>query len=105
MAWHAFSDGTTIGTRGSEGGIIVLDEELREGARIALEEGGRIAPWSITCGVYWLMFHTRFFGDRLTAEAEYASMKSGLEALISQLNQADLAGQGRLASDFVDRFP
>ncbi len=105
MAWHAFSDGTTIGTRGSEAGIIVLDEELPEGARITLEEDARVAPWSITCGVYWLMFHTRFFGDRLTAEAEYASMKSALEDLMSQLNSADLAGQGRLAGDFVDRFP
>jgi hypothetical protein len=108
MTWHAFANGTTIGTRGSEHGIIVMDEEHMLGARIALEEGGDVAPWSITCGVYWLMFHTRFFADRLTAEAEYAAMKSGIDTLMSQLNAADLSDlseQGRLAGDFVERFP
>jgi hypothetical protein len=105
MAWHAFSDGTTIGTRGSEHGIVVLDEEHEAGARITLEEDGAIAPWSITCGVYGLMFHTRFFADRLTAEAEYASMKSALDDIMSQLDPADFAGLARLAGDFVDRFP
>jgi hypothetical protein len=108
MNWHAFANGTTIGTRGSEHGIIVMDEEHIEGARIALEEGGDVAPWSITCGVYWLMFHTRFFADRRTAEGEYAAMKSGIDTLMSQLNAADLSDlseQGRLAGDFVDRFP
>jgi hypothetical protein len=105
MCWHAFSDGTTIGTRGSENGIVVLDEEHEAGARITLEEDCKHAPWSITCGVYWLMFHTRFFGDRLTAEAEYASMKSALDAIMSQLDPADFAGLARSAGDFVDRFP
>jgi hypothetical protein len=105
MTWHAFRDGTTVGTRGSEDGIIVLDEEHTQGARITLEKDGRIAPWAITCGVYGLMFHTRFFANRLTADAEYAAMKTALDALVSQLDPADLAGQGRLAGDFVVRFP
>jgi hypothetical protein len=105
VTWHAYRDGTTIGTRGSEGGIIVADEEHREGARITLEEDGGVAPWSITCGVYWVMFHTRFFGDRLTAEAEYAAMKSALDAMMSDLATADLAEQGQLAGEFVSRFP
>jgi hypothetical protein len=104
MAWHAFSHGTTIGTRGSEHGVIVLDEEHQEGARITLEEDGAVAPWAITCGVYGLMFHTRFFADRLTADAEYASMKSALETMMSELDPADPAGLSRLAGDFVDRF-
>lgn len=105
MTWHAFGDVTTIGTRGSEDGIIVMDEEHPEGARITLERDGQVAPWSITCGVYGLMFHTRFFANRLTAEAEYAAMKSALDAIMSQLDPADLAEQGRLAGEFVDRFP
>jgi hypothetical protein len=60
------------------------------------------------CGAYWLMFHTRFVADRLTAEAKYAAMKAGIDTLMSRLNAADLsdlAEQGRLARDFVDRFP
>ena len=105
MTWHAVDDGTTIGTRGSEGGLIVREEEHPSGARIALEEDGHIAPWSITCGVYWLFFHTRFFADRVTAEAEYAAMKSAIDALLSRLNAADLDEQVRLAGDFVTRFP
>ena len=105
MIWHAFADGTTIGTRGSEDGIIVVDEEHPECARITLEEGGHFGRWSITCGVYGLFFHTRFFGNRLAAEAEYAAMKSAMDALMSQLEAADLAEQGRLAGAFVDRFP
>jgi hypothetical protein len=108
MDWHAFDDGATIGTRGSEHGIIVVDEEHLLGARLTLEENADNAPWSITCGVYWLMFHTRFFADRQTAEAEYAAMKSGIDTLMDQLNAADLSDlseQGRLAGEFVERFP
>ena len=105
MSWQAVGDGTTVGTRGPEGGIIAIEEEHPSGARIALEEDGQIAPWSITCGVYWLFFHTRFFADRATAEAEYAAMKSALDALISRLSAADLDEQLRLAGEFVDRFP
>jgi hypothetical protein len=83
----------------------VLDEEHSAGARITLEQGGDVAPWSITCGVYGLMFHTRFFANRLTAHAEYTAMKSALAAIMSELDPADLAGLARLAGDFVERFP
>jgi hypothetical protein len=78
MTWHAFGDGRSTGTKGSEGGTIVLDEEHPGGARITLEQGGHTAPWAITCGVYGLMVHTRFFADRSTAEAEYEAMKRPL---------------------------
>jgi len=51
------------------------------------------------------MVHTRFFADRPRAEAEYEAMKRALHAIVSQLSAADPAGQGYLASTFVDRFP
>jgi hypothetical protein len=54
------------------------------------------------------MFHTRFVADRLTAEAKYAATKAGIDTLMPRLNAADLsdlAEQGRLARDFVGRFP
>jgi hypothetical protein len=44
MSWHAFGDGTSTGTKGSEGGTVVLDEEHPDGARITLEQGGHTAP-------------------------------------------------------------
>jgi hypothetical protein len=105
VTWHAFGDGTGVGTRGSEGGTIVLDEEHADGARITLEQDGYTAPWAITCGVYGLMVHTRFFATRPTAEAEYDATKAALHAIVSQLGAADLAAQARLAHDLVQRFP
>ena len=105
MTWHAYGNGTSTGMKGSEGGTIVLDEEHSDGARITLEQGGHTAPWAITCGVYGLMVHTRFFADRTTAEAEYEAMKPALHAIVSQLGTADLAEQGCMAHNLVDRFP
>jgi len=105
MTWHAFGDGTSVGTNGSEGGTIVLDEEHADGTRITLEQDGSTAPWAITCGVYGLMVHTRFFAARPTAEAECEAMKRALSGIVSQIGAADLAEQARLAHNFVDRFP
>jgi len=105
MTWHAFGDGTSTGTKGSEGGTIALDEEHPDGARITLEQGGHTAPWAITCGVYGLMVHTRFFADRPRAETEYEAMKPALHAVVSQLGAADLAEQGRLAPQLRGSVP
>ena len=58
--WEAFEQGTTVGTTGSEGGTILLDEAY-EDARITIERGGYSAPFSITCGVVDWLVHTRFF--------------------------------------------
>ena len=48
MGWAAFNDGKSLGTSGSEGGTIRRDDEHDLGARVTLEEGGSVAPWSIT---------------------------------------------------------
>ncbi|MAW97055.1 MULTISPECIES: hypothetical protein [unclassified Leeuwenhoekiella] len=56
--WNPFDQGNSIGTIGSEDGKILKDEENSFGARITLEENGSIAPFSITIGIYGLMFHT-----------------------------------------------
>jgi hypothetical protein len=34
--WHPFDSGQSLGSRGSEEGVIVLDEEHEEGARVTL---------------------------------------------------------------------
>lgn len=104
MTWHATDNGATIGTEGSERGTIVLDEEHPDGARITLEREGKIAAWSITCGVYGLMAHTRFFADRPTAEAEYEAMKPALQAILAQLDTAEPDVQGHHAQSFVEHF-
>ncbi len=107
MAWRGFQEGSSLGDRGSEGGIILLDEEHVEGARITLEQGGAIAPFSITCGVYGWMCHTRFFATRAEAEAEYERMKEGLATVLNTIpfqSDPDYEERMRSAADAVGRF-
>jgi hypothetical protein len=59
--WIISGEGKSIGQQGSEGGRIIRDEETTMGARVTLEDQGDIAPFSITLGIYGLMFHTEFF--------------------------------------------
>lgn len=59
--WIRFDEGKSIGQIGSEGGKILKDEENTFGARVTLEGKGDIAPFSITIGIYGVMFHTEFF--------------------------------------------
>ena len=88
--------------------MILLDDEHTDGARITLERGGHNAAFSITCGVYGWMVHTRFFGDEAEARREYGAMKVALSDLV-RLNISDADGGVPLAGDefskFVDRFP
>ena len=52
----------------------------KDGARITLEQDG-YTPFSITCGIYGWMVHTRFFATRDEAEPEYERMKGALEKI------------------------
>ena len=58
--WYIFDNSNSIGKKGSEGGIILSDFENSNGARITIEQDGNIAPFSVTIGIYNLMFHTYF---------------------------------------------
>lgn len=111
-SWRPFDDGRTIGETGSECGRIVRDEEHEGGARITLEEGGLSAPWSLTCGVYGWMVHTRFFSRREDAAAEISPMKIAIAEILAEASRIaaedDDAGYRRVAAlcnAFVDRFP
>ena len=86
MEWYRFSDGKTIGTKGSEGGIIVKDYEHRDGARITIENGGDIAPYSVTIGIYGLMFHTTFSSSLDQAEKQAEILKEKNRAIFSLLD-------------------
>jgi hypothetical protein len=98
MAWYPYEGGTSVGQSGSEGGVIVVDEEHPDGARITLERDGAVAPWSITCGVYGWMAHTRFFPERAQAEIALGPMKSSLELVMTSDDEDRF-------TDFVNRFP
>jgi hypothetical protein len=98
--WCAFEGGTTIGDKGSETGIILLDEEHQHGARITLESGGITAPFSVTCGIYGLFVHTAFAGSRLEAFQKYDAMRHSLDQIISS-DEHDVSSQlERFVSSF-----
>jgi len=109
LVWHQFDGGASIGTKGSENGEILLDDEHDGGARITLERGGH-TPFSITCGVYGTMVHTRFFSNEQDARAEFQAMRVGLEEILAQVKPGDGSeATHRDASEaairFIDRFP
>ena len=82
--WHPFDGAQSIGQKGSEDGVTVLDEEHEWGARITLERDGQIAPWSITCGIYGGFLHTAFASSEDEGRAKYAAMKSELVAIMEE---------------------
>jgi hypothetical protein len=89
MKWYKFNDGKTIGTKGSEGGVIVKDYEHSDGARVTIEKGGDIAPYSVTVGIYGLMFHTAFSSSLDEAENQVEILKQKIEAVFSLLDVRD----------------
>jgi len=112
MGWGLFEDGKTVGARGSEDGVILVDEEHDLGARITLEQDGGTAPFAITCGIYGWMFHTRFFGVRETAERDLEAMKHAIGLILLKIPnvddaELDLKSQevSVAMSAFVDQFP
>ncbi|AYG65621.1 MULTISPECIES: hypothetical protein [unclassified Rhizobium] len=82
MAWINFDGGSTIGHQGSECGIILLDEEHSDGARVTLERCVRV-PFAITCGLYGSMAHTVFIGSEQEALDTFHAIKTNLDALIA----------------------
>jgi hypothetical protein len=112
-SWRSFDRGSTIGKEGSEGGLIILDEEHPEGARITLEQSTRIAPFAITCGIYGWFFHTCYFGDENQAKTAFGAMKDALSDILdgmiasSDPTSAEKARHDTLSAieDFISRFP
>lgn len=84
--WYPFDDGATIGSAGSESGTIVRDEEHPFGCRISLERGGSIAPWAVTCGIYFGFLHTAFASSEAEGNTKYSGMKADLEAIMAEEN-------------------
>jgi hypothetical protein len=116
--WHQFAQGSTIGHEGPDSGLIVLDEEHPDGARISLERATPIAPFAITCGIYGWFLHTRYFGDEAEAKREFRSMQIVLEPIIEGLplesseesaassEKKDAMGRSMKAiQQFVEKFP
>lgn len=86
--WNSFENGKSLGTEGSEKGVIIRDEEYSQGARITLEKG-KTPPYSITYGVYGLMCDTKFYGDIETAEKKFEIIKYKIAKLIDKYPDED----------------
>ncbi|GHO94959.1 hypothetical protein KSF_050070 [Reticulibacter mediterranei] len=78
--WYPVEEGRTVGTTGSERGVILQDEEYVRGGRITLEQC-RYPPFAITCGVYGWMVHTTFASSLGEAKETYVAMKKRLEEI------------------------
>ncbi|HXH69650.1 MAG TPA: hypothetical protein VNI60_04800 [Pyrinomonadaceae bacterium] len=109
--WYDFDDGYSIGTSGSDGGLILRDEEHQSGARITLEEDGSFASFSITCGIYGWMFHTRYFSEEAEAIEEFELMKVDLDEILKSFVTEDEADEDTFnaisgeISEFVEKYP
>jgi hypothetical protein len=110
--WHPLEAGGTIGTAGSEQGVIIADDEHRDGARITLERDAQVGPFAITCGIYGWMFHTRFFPTEAEARRDYEAMKVALNEIVQAIpfendpdRDAGMNATAQRISAFVERFP
>ena len=106
--WSAYQGGESIGKPGSENGAILEDEEYASSARITLERGGYVAPFAITCGVYGLLVHTRFFSEEDKARGEYVEMRVHLSRIVDSDTVVGTSEEDTLtnaAAQFVERFP
>jgi hypothetical protein len=110
-SWTPYSGGSTRGDRGSEDGIIIVDDEHPAGARITLERdcrsGGRVPiPFAITCGIYGSMVHTRYFADGTQARSEFDAMKNALARIVEQaMPDGSAADPTAALTDFVKHYP
>ena len=111
-AWYPFQQGSTIGQSGSEDGVVVRDEEHPLGARVTLEGNTPTAPFTITCGIYGWMVHTRFFIAKAEADAEYESMLDALASILDVVPEASEAEEEEkmnrvhhAITTFLEKFP
>ena len=80
--WQTFDSGKSIGTKGSESGVIVADEEHADGARVTLERDCRHALWMVTCGIYGSFMHTAFASSEEEGRTKFSAMKSDLVTIM-----------------------
>ena len=81
--WRPVENGHTVGLHGTEGGIILHDEEHGAGARITLERPEEFGSYTVTCGVYGLFMHTAYAADEAEGQRKYDAMREGLVEIMS----------------------
>jgi len=110
--WTPFEEGASIGQAGTEGGVLLRDDEHPWGARITLERGAGAVPFAITCGIYGWMVHTCWIPTLEQAESEFAQMRDAISEIVEMipLSSDPLADEkiravGAAMDRFLLRFP
>ncbi len=104
--WIDYDEGSTVGKRGSEQGIILRDEQYRDAARITLERDG-YTPFAITCGMFGWMVHTCFFSTMEEGESAFESIKTDLVELIQLIpdeNDPEWNPKMRVLAEAMETF-
>ena len=109
--WQPYDDNQTLGTEGSESGIIQRDEIYGSAARITFEAEGQVAPYAITCGIFGWMVHTHFVAQQEAVERDFEAMKQALSRIVNALqNEGEPRANEEedaiaLMSAFVHQYP
>ena len=103
--WKPYNRGRSIGVKGSEGSVILRDEEHPLGARMTIKQGKDYV--SVSCNISGKIDHTRFFKEMRGAEREYANMQKEMEKVLKAISSAKAADikVWETISGFVARFP
>ena len=99
MDWITLEE--EIGKRGSEGGVILRDEEYDQSCRTTLERCPKY--YAVTCGVYGSMVHTAFFGEN-EYETRYEEMKRDLQQFIDRVDGMADEERYDFYASFCDKY-
>ena len=77
LEWIAYKNSTTLGKQGSQGGIIVFDEELPNNCRLTIEKISDELYIRI-CDIYADMFRFSFFTDESKALESCRELKKDM---------------------------
>lgn len=106
--WYVFKNGESIGQSDSKSGRILRDDEHGDGVRVTLAQGAH-NRFTITCGIYGWMVHTRFFDSETAALMGFDETKEELGKILALIPLQDAANDENMRvaenaiADFVER--
>lgn len=89
--------------KGSEGGWVILDEEIPGICRITLEDDCPIGPYGITCGIYGWLVHTTWASEYEEAMLKYDGMKKDLRNYAETCDEDDFSFS-KWAHEFTNKW-
>ena len=92
---------TTIGTEGSMGGTILMDEEYHDVCRVTLEQSVS-PPFILSVEIYGAFMHVIFAADRASAMQKYRAVRDALSDFVDHYE--DSVDFEHWCDEFVHRF-